>query len=635
VGACQWRKTARQFFPSRIEFYLRSLVVPLHADKATTVDNFNVKATVDDNRLRSMWLLLNGYRIKYVGAIAAMGMAGVMNTLSLLLLSFLVDRVLLEQPSNFIQLLALIAAAYVGLALTRGVFAFASGALAGEVSEGIALRLKDYLFDHIQHLAFRYHDKMPTGELIQRVTSDIDAVRRFFAEQAVGLGRILMLFAINFTALILLEWKLALLSVIVVPVIGVMSIFFFKRVEKAYDDYQNQDGVLSATLQENLSGVRVVKAFARQDHETVRFEKENHKKFGLGAKFMMLHAVYWPVTDVMTGLQMAFGFTAGAVFVINGDITLGTFITYMAMLGWIINPMRELGRLIVQISTGLVSFDRIAGILREDWEVLGKDDPAPVDTVRGNVSFKQVNFTYEEGKPILHDISFDVKAGQTVALLGSTGSGKTTLMALLTRFYDYTEGNITLDGIELTDYPRYFLRANIGVVQQEPFLFSRSIRENITYGVHREVTDEEVYAAARAAAVHEVIMEFPEAYNTVVGERGVTLSGGQKQRVALARTLLKNPRILILDDATSSVDTQTESEIREALETMMEQRTTFIIAHRIQSVMIADLILVMDKGRIVQRGTHDQLMREDGIYRKTYEMQARIETDLETELANV
>lgn len=609
--------------------------MPLHADKATTVDNFNVKATVDDNRLRSMWLLLVGYRTKYIGAISALGMAGVMNTLSLLLLSFLVDNVLIAKPVNFLEILALLALAYVGLALFRGVFAFASGALAGEVSEGIALRLKDYLFDHIQHLAFRYHDKMPTGELIQRVTSDIDAVRRFFAEQAIGLGRILLLFVINFTALILLEWKLALLSVLVVPVIGVMSVFFFKRVEKAYDDYQNQDGVLSAALQENLSGVRVVKAFARQDHETVRFEKENYKKFGLGAKFMMLHAVYWPVTDVMTGLQMAFGFTAGAIFVINRDISLGTFITYMAMLGWIINPMRELGRLIVQISTGLVSFDRIAGILREDWEVLGKNDVAPVDNIHGHVSFKDVNFTYEAGKPVLNDISFDVKAGTTVALLGSTGSGKTSLMALLTRFYDITEGSITLDGVELTEYPRYFLRANIGVVQQEPFLFSRSIRENITYGVHRDVTDEEVYAAARAAAVHDVIMEFPEAYGTVVGERGVTLSGGQKQRVALARTLLKNPRILILDDAMSSVDTQTESDIRDALETMMEQRTTFIIAHRIQSVMIADLILVMDKGRIVQRGTHEQLMREDGIYRKTYEMQARIETDLETELANV
>lgn len=609
--------------------------MPLHADKATTAANFNVKATVNDNRLRSMWLLLAGYRRRYVAAVIALGLAGVMNTISLVLLSFLVDDVLINQPPNFMEWLAVLAFAYVALSVTRGVFAFTSGALAGEVSEGIALRLKDFLFDHIQHLPFRYHDKMPTGELIQRVTSDIDAVRRFFAEQAIGLGRILLLFTVNFTALILLEWRLALLSVIVVPLIGVMSLFFFKRVEKAYDAFQQQDGVLSATLQENLSGVRVVKAFARQDFEVDRFEKENHKKYGLGTRFMMLHATYWPVTDVMTGLQMVFGFTAGAIFVINRDITLGTFVTYMAMLGWIINPMRELGRLIVQISTGLVSFDRIADVLRSDWEVLGKDEPAPVASLQGHVRFDHVWFEYEAGKPVLENITFEVQAGQTVALLGSTGSGKSSLMALLTRFYDYTRGSITLDGVELRSFPRHFLRANIGVVQQEPFLFSRTIRENITYGVQRDVTDDEVIAAARAAAVHDVIMEFAEGYNTVVGERGVTLSGGQKQRVTLARTLLKDPRLLILDDATSSVDTQTESEIREALERTSGKRTTFIIAHRIQSVMIADLILVMDKGRIVQRGTHEQLMLEDGIYRRTYDMQARIETELESELSRV
>jgi ATP-binding cassette subfamily B protein len=609
--------------------------VSLFPEVAATNTNFNVQQTIHPNRLRSMWLLLVGYRSRYVAAVLALGMAGVMNTLSLVLLAYLVDDVLVALPQNFLTLLALIAAAYVGLSIVRGAFAFASGALAGQVSEAVALRLKDFLFDHIQRLTFSYHDKMPTGELIQRVTSDIDAVRRFFAEQAIGLGRILMLFVINFTALLLLEWRLALFSVAVVPVIGVMSLFFFRRVERAYDAFQEQDGVLSATLQENLSGVRVVKAFARQDFEMQRFERENHKKFDLGKAFMMLHAVYWPVTDTLTGLQMAAGFTVGALMVIGGEISLGVFVTYMAMLGWIINPIRELGRLIVQISTGLVSFDRIAGVVRNERELLGENDPPPVADLKGAIRFEGVTFAYEEGKPVLSDISFDVPAGQTVALLGSTGSGKTTLMALLTRFYEYTQGSITLDGVELRQFPRRFLRANIGVVQQEPFLFSRSIRENITYGVQREVSDEEVYAAARAAAIHDVILKFPAGYDTIVGEKGVTLSGGQKQRVALARTLLKNPRILILDDATSSVDTQTESEIREALEMMMAQRTTFIIAHRIQSVMIADQILVMDKGRIVQRGTHEELMRQDGIYRQTYEMQARIETELESELAHV
>jgi ATP-binding cassette subfamily B protein len=539
--------------------------------------------------------------------------------------------------------------AYIALSLGRGGFAFLSGAWAAEVSEGIALRLKDYMFDHLQHLNFMYHDKMQTGELIQRSTSDIDALRRFFSEQAIGIGRILLLFIVNFAALLMLHVPLALFSALVVPVVLVMSLFFFGRVSKAYELFQEQDERVNNTLQENLSGVSVVKAFARQNYEIDRFEVENKAKYKLGVAFMRLHSVYWPLTDLITGLQMVAVFFLGALLVVTGEnnvlfsfgplqftgISLGTYISFSAMIGWIINPMRNLGRLIVQMSTGMVSYDRLAEVFAEDWEVLGKDVEPPVKDVKGNITFENINFRYQQGPQVLHDISFNVEAGQTIALLGSTGSGKTTLLALLTRFYNYTEGSIKLEGVELNQYPRRFLREQIGVVEQEPFLFSRSIRENITYGLHRDVSDEEVFAAARAAAVHDVIEKFPEGYKTMVGERGVTLSGGQKQRVALARTLLKNPRILILDDATSSVDTQTESEIREALNTMMAQRTSFIIAHRIQSVMNADLILVLDKGRIVQRGTHETLMKEEGMYRRTYEMQARIEDELEREVASV
>jgi ATP-binding cassette subfamily B protein len=298
--------------------------------------------------------------------------------------------------------------------------------------------------------------------------------------------------------------------------------------------------------------------------------------------------------------------------------------------------MRNLGRLIVQMSTGLVSYDRVMEIIKETREPLGENLSAPVDELRGEVEFRNVWFDYgSEDMSAVKDVSFHCKAGQTVALLGSTGSGKTSLVNLLPRFYDYTSGSILLDGVELREFPRDFLRRNIGIVQQEPFLFSRTIRENITYGVNRDVTEEDVYEAARAAAVHEVIMEFPDGYDTMVGERGVTLSGGQKQRVTLARTLLKNPKLLILDDATSSVDTETEASIREALNRLMDNRTSFIIAHRIQTVMYADLILVMDGGRIVQMGTHAELLEEDGVYKQTYEMQSRIETEIERELSNV
>lgn len=258
----------------------------------------------------------------------------------------------------------------------------------------------------------------------------------------------------------------------------------------------------------------------------------------------------------------------------------------------------------------------------------------PEDDLRGELVFDRVWFEYEKDTPVLEDISFRCEAGQTIALLGSTGSGKTSLVNLLPRFYEYTSGSIKLDGVELKDYARGYLRDQIGIVEQEPFLFSRSIRENITFGLSREVTDEEVEAAARAAAVHDVVMSFPKGYDTLVGERGVTLSGGQKQRVALARTLLKNPRILMLDDSTSSVDTETEAEIRSALKRLMKNRTTIIIAHRVQSLMTADLILVLDKGRIVQRGTHDELMAQPGIYRQVYDVQARIEDELEREVAS-
>jgi ATP-binding cassette subfamily B protein len=528
-----------------------------------------------------------------------------------------------------------IALGFVLLALIEGTFTFNAGRLAADTAEGITRRLRNYLFDHLQHLSFHYHSQTTTGELIQRSTSDVDAIRRFFADQAIGFGRVVLLFIINFVALLNLNVKLALVSIIAIPVVVVVSFFFFKRVTKAYESYQEQDAVLSTTLQENLSGVRVVKAFARQRYEIEKFEKDNWEKYRRGKKLLTMHSLFWPVSDVVCGAQILVGYYVGAMMAINGTITLGTFLAYMGMIVWIIFPMRNLGRLIVQISTGLVSYTRVMEIIREDREALDTGDYLPENAPRGELAFDNVGFEYEPGKNVLENISFTCKPGQVVALLGSTGSGKTTLVNLLPRFYDYTHGTIYLDGIELKRYPRRYLRSHIGIVEQEPFLFSRTIRENISYGVAREVTDEEIEAAARAAAIHDVILTFPNGYQTLVGEKGVTLSGGQKQRVAIARTLLKNPRILILDDSTSSVDTETEAEIRGALQNLMKERTTFIIAHRIQSIMNADLILVLDKGRIVQSCKHDELLNQAGIYRQIYEIQTRIEEELEKEIASV
>jgi ATP-binding cassette subfamily B protein len=509
--------------------------------------------------------------------------------------------------------------------------------MAAFTAEGITRRLRDFLFDHIQRLSFSYHATTPTGDLIERVTSDVDSVRRFFSEQAIGMGRIILLFVINFIAILNLNVTLGLISVIVIPVMLLVSLWFFKKVTKAYEEYQAQEAVLSTTLQENLTGVRVVKAFARQDYEKGKFEKDNWGKFLKGKILLFMHSMFWPLSDIVLGFQMLFGFVFAAFMAIDGEITVGMYIAYAGLVVWLIWPIRNLGRIIVSSSAGMVSYNRLMDVVKQSREPLLDGRVQPESPVRGDIVFKNVSFMYSDGeKDALKNISMHAKPGQAVALLGSTGSGKTSLVNLLPRFHEYTGGSILLDGVELKDYPRAYLRRQIGIVEQEPFLFSRTIRENITYGVGRTISQDEVERAAKAAAIHDVILGFPDGYNTLVGEKGVTLSGGQKQRVTIARTLLKNPRILILDDSTSSVDTETEAEIRGALNELMENRTTFIIAHRIQSVMNADLILVLDKGEVIQMGTHTELLKEkDGMYRRIYDIQTRIDEELELEILRV
>lgn len=595
--------------------------------------DFDHKKAIADRRLVGLWRMMTGFRLAYIGAIASLGFSAVARSGISFLLGYLIDTVLGSPTAG--EVLPLFAIGFVALAFVQGGFSFLSGKLAAQTAEGVTLRLRNYLFDHLQRLSFTYHDKTPTGDLIQRVTSDVDAIRRFFSEQAVGLGRIVLLFVVNFIAMLFVNVSLALISVVVVPIIAVISLFFFQRISARYEKLQEQEAIVSTILQENLSGVRVVKAFARQEYEENKFEKASWQQYIFGRNLTIMHSLYWPITDIITGIQLLVGYFVGATMAINGTITVGQYITYAGIIIWIIFPMRELGRLIVQMSTGLVSYDRIKEILIQEREPLDEDDSAPVVHLEGEVVFKNVGFAYNADTPVLHNVSFRAEPGDVIALIGSTGSGKTSLVNLLPRFYDYTSGSITLDGYELREYPRAFLRRQIGIVEQEPFLFSRTIRENITYGVSRTVNDEEVIAAAKAAALHDVVMTFPEGYNTLIGERGVTLSGGQKQRVAVARTLLKDPRILILDDATSSVDTETEMEIREALNHLMKDRTSFVIAHRIQTVMNANMIIVMNKGRIVQMGTHEQLLLEPGIYRQIYDVQSRIESEVEEEVNRV
>jgi len=604
---------------------------------APTSTYFDFRQALTRNKMVGLWRMMSDYRLAYAAANLSLAVSALAKMFTYILLRNFADTILGDAApfaGTMERTLLVIALGFVGLAIVEGCFSFVSGRLAAYSAEGITRRLRNFLFDHIQRLSFAYHSKTPTGDLIERVTSDVDSVRSFFNEQAIGIGRIVFLFIINFVAIWQLSWKLALASIVVIPLILVVSLWFFKKVTKAYEKYQEQEALLSTTLQENLTGVRVVKAFARQEYEKNKFEKDNWEKFLRGKTFLKMHSLFWPLSDIACGFQMLGGFIYAAILAIHGEITVGTYPAYVGLVVWLIWPMRNLGRIIVQTSTGMVSYGRLMEIVKQEREPLTEGRVQAQGPARGEIVFDNVSFQYEEGSAdVIKDVSFRVLPGQSVALLGSTGSGKTSLVNLLPRFHEYTDGHILLDGAELKDYTREYLRRQIGIVEQEPFLFSRSIGENITYGVGRDVPQEEVEAAARAAAIHDVILSFPDGYKTLVGEKGVTLSGGQKQRVAIARTLLKNPRILILDDSTSSVDTETEAEIRAALIRLMENRTTFIIAHRIQSVMNANLILVMDKGAVVQMGRHEELVAQDGMYRQIYEIQTRIDEELECEIA--
>ncbi len=595
--------------------------------------DLNLSKTLTKKRLAGLLRMMKGYHWLYIGATVALAVATISRTGIYLVLRRFVDDVILG--GQYGSTLVVVILTFIGLALLQGGFSFVSGWLASKTAESTTRRLRNYLFDHLQRLPYAYHAEAKTGDLIARSTSDVDAINRFYSEQAIGIGRILLMFIVNFVAILQLNTRLALISVVAVPIIIGVSIFFFSKVSKAYEEYQEQEATLSARLQENLTGIRVVKAFARQGYESYKFDQENWQKFRLGKKLLSIHSLFWPVSDIICGAQMLTAFFVGAIMALNGTISVGTYLAFVSLVIWIIWPMRGLGRLIVQTSTGMVSYSRVAEILKQEREPLLAGEIHPEGNVDGEIIFDHVYFEYEEDNPVLKEINFTCRPGDVIALLGSTGSGKTTLVNLLPRFYDADGGTITLDGVDITKYPRQYLRSQIGIVEQEPFLFSRSIGENITYGVHRKVSQEEIVQAARFAAIHEVIEAFPKGYDTLVGERGVTLSGGQKQRVAIARALLKNPRILILDDSTSSVDTETEAQIRQALERLMKNRTTFIIAHRIQSVMDADLILVFDKGEIVQQGQHQDLMGQSGMYREIFDIQTRIEVELEKEISSV
>ena len=495
--------------------------------------------------------------------------------------------------------------------------------------EGMARNMRNDLYGHLANLPFDYHKHVSTGDLVQRCTSDVDTVRRFIQNQLLEIIRTVLMVICAVVIMLRMNPMLTLWSSIIMPFLALSSFIYFKAVKDSFSDADEAEGKLSAALQENLTGVRVVRAFGQQKRELDNFTEKNADFRKKNLRVNDLMAYYWSASDAFGYLQIMLSLVVGAYYAIKGWISVGEmliFTSYTAMLTW---PVRQLGRILADLGKASVSLGRIDEIISAPLET--EPGKALTPPINGDIEFRHVGFRYEDSvDPVLDDVSFTAKRGQTIAILGSTGSGKTSLVQLLQRLYNATEGEILIDGVNINDIERHYLRRNIGIVLQEPFLYSRTIMENIRI-VDPEAADEKVFEAARIASIHDVVEAFENGYDTVVGERGVTLSGGQKQRVAIARMLMQEAPIIILDDSMSAVDTETDAAIRRALSGRRQNCTTFIISHRITTLSTADKILVLEHGRLVQQGTHDELIKVDGLYKRIADIQNMLEGELNSE----
>ena len=522
--------------------------------------------------------------------------------------------------------------AIIGLSLMRGLLSFGQTYFAEYAGQKVAYDLRNKLYDRIQRLSFAFHDKSQTGQLMSRATQDIEGVRFFLSMIAVRVVNLILTVVVITVILLKTNWSLTLVSFVTIPFIAWIAIKFGVTMFPLWTKIQQRFAAINTALQENLSGARVVKAFSRQKLEIEKFDKETQLLYEPQIINARMNAVRGPLFNVLTALSMASVLWYGGTLVFKNVLTAGELTTFYLYLGYIIPPIRMIGPQINMTSRALASGKRIFEILDTESAVKEKPNATVLGDIKGDVNFNGVNFRYESDKTakssgnILEGINIEAKSGEMIALLGFTGSGKTTLVNLIPRFYDVTAGSITIDGVDIRDVTLASLRRHIGIVQQDAFLFSATIKDNIAYGAVN-ASDEEVIAAAKTAQLHDFIMTLPEKYDTWVGERGVTLSGGQKQRLAIARTLLIDPRILILDDSTSSVDTETEFLIQQALRALMKGRTTFVIAQRLQTVKDAQQIFVLDKGKIVERGNHTQLLQDSKIYREIYELQLRAQEE--------
>jgi ATP-binding cassette subfamily B protein len=517
-------------------------------------------------------------------------------------------------------------------ALLRGLFAFLQAYWAEKNSQSVAYDLRNDLYAQIHRLSFSYHDKNQTGQLMIRATDDVEKVRLFIGQGLLQLvGAVILLSGtviILFTSNVSMAWT----AMPILPVAMVTFVIFASLAQPMFTKVQQKLSYLNTVLQENLAGIKVIKAFTREKEQQAKFRNAADDTMNQQIAVSRLFTFMFPFIFLVANLGQAAILYLGGKQIIAGMLSLGAWQEFSLYLMYLFFPIMMFGMIVTQMGQAGASADRIFEILDTRSDIVDKPDAIRLPEVRGNVKFENVTFRYfGGGEPVLNDVSFEAKSGEAIALLGATGSGKTTIINLLPRFYDPSEGRITIDGYDLRDVTIDSLRSQIGIVLQETTLFSGTIRENIAFG-KPDATLEQIQAAAKAAAAHDFILSFPEGYDTHVGERGQTLSGGQKQRVAIARALLLNPRILILDDSTSSVDLTTEAEIQKALDTLMKGRTSFVIAQRISTVMNADKILVLDKGQIVAQGQHAQLMEEEPIYAEIYNSQLLPETQGEVTL---
>ena len=561
---------------------------------------------------------LRPYRRKLILCIVLLTLLTALRMVVPYITEALVNRVL---PQRDMGLLLQLCAALIFMTVIRSLMMYKRGMLIEDISQSVVYDLRTGLYEHMQEFSYGFYDTHHIGEIMSRMTGDIEGVRVFIVTAVVGVVENLLMFVLSLIGMSLMSWQLTLCMVCFCPLVAFVAWRLQRKIRPAHMAVREQNAVLNTRTQENIAGVRVVKAFAREEHEKQAFSMDNQKVLQNNLQVTWIWSTFFPLMDMIASFAVPVLILAGSALVIHGDLQIGTLVGATGFVWMIIAPMRQVANFVNVTTNGLVSSEKL--IYYMDLGSMIRNPEKPRDIVKrdGQVDFDHVTFKYGD-KAVLHDIDLHVKPGQTIAVMGATGAGKTTLVTLLGRYYDVILGSVKVDGVDVREQNLQDLRCHIGVVMQETFLYSETIADNIRYG-RPEATMAEVQTAARAAQAEDFILQMPQGYDTVVGERGLGLSGGQKQRVALARAILHDPCILIFDDATSAVDMETEAEIQKALGSVMKGRTTFIIAHRISSVRRADLIVVLQEGRIAERGTHKELLALNGLYASMYRDQTR------------